>query len=49
MDESTSAEDRRIEWILIGLGTALAGALITTVLTVGVLIAMNFNVLEWIE
>lgn len=49
MDESTSAEDRQIEWIFIGLGTALAGALMTAVLVAGILIALNFNILEWME
>lgn len=49
MDESTSAEDRQIYWILVGLATTVAGAVLTTILVSALLVALNFNILEWME
>jgi hypothetical protein len=47
--EYFSDEDRRIRAWLIGLGIVVAGGLLTTILIAFIMIATNFNFLEWME
>lgn len=47
--EYFSDEDRRIRALLIGLGIVVAGGLLTTILIAFIMIATNFNFLEWME
>ena len=49
MPESPDAEERLIRWILIAVPAALIAGFLITVVVVTVMLADNFNVLNWME
>ncbi|MEO8207006.1 MAG: hypothetical protein ABI615_12565 [Chthoniobacterales bacterium] len=49
MAEIPNTEDRNIRRFLIAAACAAALGLLTVAITIGVMVACNFNILNWME